>query len=102
MSVKRSEEGKKNSGIWRVIATNFYEINDSSWKKFHVLNAVSEDILSMAIANNYIYAGRSDGIMWRCSANESNSCRNLNQFEGPITNVDYHPKDDKIFAFVES
>lgn len=101
VSVTRSGLNKKDSGIWRVngskIFSNF-QVDNNSWKEFHVLNTVASNVLSMVIAEGYIYAGRCDRIMWRCSADEPNSCENFNQFSSPISNIEYSPVDGQVYA----
>lgn len=57
----------------------------------------------MVIANNHIYSGRSDGVIWRCSAEKSRNCQDLKVFEGKrknikIAEIDYNPADGQIHA----
>lgn len=98
VTVNRTEQGKNDSSIWRVNATNLDQVRDNDWFQFDVLSTVSSDILSMVIANGTIYAGRSDGIVWRCSTNESYSCEDFTRFNYAITAIGYNFADDEIYV----
>lgn len=101
-SVKRSHWSTKDSSIWRaklIVNSTNTEIDDKSWINFDFVNKSKEDIRCMTIAKGYIYAGRSDGIMRRCSTDEPINCTTFNQFDfGDIIGIDYNPGEEKIYA----
>lgn len=93
----------RDSAIWRCKITNTTNFSiDERCQEFDDLLLLGESILSMVVAKDYIYAGRSDDIMWRCSANDRNNCENFNRPGSKITGLDYNPKDGKIFASLSS
>lgn len=106
ISEARSGFFTKNSRIWRIkklTNSTSFEIDKSSKETIHVVSADSADILSMVIANGFIYAGRSDGVMWRCSTDKQDSCKDFNVFkkksiDTSITSIDYNPADGNIYT----
>lgn len=102
VSVKRMYFFSKDSAIWRaklIINSTNTGIDDKSWMNFDVMNKSKEDIRCMTVAKGYIYAGRSDGIMRRCSIEEPINCTTFNQFNhSDISGIDYNPGEDKIYA----
>lgn len=109
VSVKRSESGTRDSGIWRVKvlgnnSTIFDNIKDSDWEEFDVINSDDAEILNMVIAKGYIYSGRSDSVIWRCSADVPHKCQNFNIFpltmrrKGIVSNIVYKQNNYRVFA----
>lgn len=93
-----------DSSIWRVQLDNLDNSEDigvynSTWKKFTDLNKFFESILCMVTVNETMYAGRTDGVIWRCPINNPKKCDKLIKFNNnKITGIDYNLVDGKIYA----
>lgn len=105
VSKKRNSEDTTNSGIWRLEITNSTSsgIDYSSKHIVTLVDTVKSNILSIAIAKKYIYAGRSDGIMLRCLTAIPYSCEDFYTFKKRISNVFitdlvYNPDHEQIYA----
>lgn len=114
VSVNSNKSISLNSTIWRfpkLSHTSSFDIDKSVIKQFQELRTVSEDILSIAVAKGYVYAGRSDGILWRCSTEQSDSCEDFHQLgsmkefeDQPVSSkarigeVNYNPSNDRIYV----
>lgn len=97
---------KKKYTIWRVkvsAKSQNFKIDDSSWEEYYGLNNVEADLLSMTIANGYIYVGCGDASIWRCSIDDPSWCDDLHVpkgfFQEPlISEIDFNPDDRLIYA----
>lgn len=70
-----------------------YEV--SSW--FYTLLYPSH-VSSMVVGNDKLFAGRTDGLVTRCSTTEKNNCEQLNKFGAGVTGIDYDHVNHVIYA----
>lgn len=105
--VKRSDKNHRDSEIWRFKLqknSTSFKIDNSTKETFHVVNSADADLLCMVIVRGYIYSGRSDGKIWKCSADKKHSCEDFHTFEGnpdyqrEIGEIEFNPKDRNIYA----
>lgn len=96
-----------DSSIWRCKIID--SINITSCKIFNKVLLSGESVLSMVIVrdrmypNVHLFAGRSDGIIWRCSAIMPKKCENFHKVGNhKVTGIDYNPSDDKLYASLSS
>lgn len=78
-----------------------FEIDNSSWKVFHEINAAPADVLCVVIVNGSIYSGRSDGKIWKCSVVRVHSCKDFHDFRKShqrVSEIQYNPKNDTTYA----
>lgn len=100
-----------DSTIWR------YKIIDpvnnilGPIEKVDEVRKMNKDILCMVTVNDDLFAGRTDGFMWRCSLNAGPWCVEfaetavsnwLYTAHFDITGIDYNADDEKIYATLSS
>lgn len=90
----------RDSSIWRckiIDSKNF--IIHPNCIRFTEVCLLGESVLSMVALQDYIYVGRSDGVIWRCATDNTNNCEIFNQVGAhKITGIDYNPRNGNIYV----
>lgn len=74
------------------------KLNGSSYEVFHKVGPWNEWVTSMVVANEFLYAGRTVGVMLRCFTGIPRICEEFHSAGSAITGLDYDPFTKNIYG----